>query len=103
MDKYGYPEEHELNTIRNWPLESHADAMKLVGYIRERWQYADYFYFQMYERPKGWNVQISTAGWSGNESIIEALQSNPVFWGLYWRMSRAGGHYTFFIPKETEK
>jgi hypothetical protein len=96
----GYPEEHELDAIRNWPIHSHADAMKLVGYIWELWAYASAGYFQIYDHNDGKAVQMSTAGWSGNESIVEVLPD--LFWKLYWWESRRGGHYTFWIP-EAEK
>lgn len=97
----GYPEDHELETIRTWD----KDPVELMEYIYCRWQYRDWGWKQKrlyadkrrHEPPK-MVYYVSTAGWSGNESIIDALQGNFIFWGLYWHQSRAGGHYIFKIP-----
>lgn len=86
----GYPDEDELRRIREWPHEGGFPG--LMDFVRERWAYADW----------GWTVdgetktyRISTGGWSGNESLVEALQENTMFWTLCWESSRRGGHYEF--------
>jgi hypothetical protein len=46
---------------------------------------------------------LHTGGWSGHESIINALQKNELFWFLCWKSSHRGGHYVFdlkFLPNE---
>ncbi len=96
MDKDGYPTEEELATIRDWDLVNN-DPLELVEYIRQRWQWADSGFFDL----KGKNIirlRLSTGGWSGNESIISALQPN-LFWYMYWQTSRRGGHYWFRIDR----
>lgn len=88
----GYPTEIELYRIKTW------DPRDLVGlflYLRERW----------YHQPHAWRqldnlFSVSTAGWSGNEDLVAALQANRPAWALTWRQSRRGGHYEFEIPKE---
>ena len=97
MDTDGYPEEHELQTIREWQ----DDYLALMTYIYERWKYADW----------GWRepdadhecYHISTAGWSGNESLIEAMEANRMFWLMTWQSSRRGGHYEFKVRTPCEK
>jgi len=95
MDANGYPEEHELKQIREWPLTCRQDSLDLIEYVRERWKYADCGYFSF----DGRLLKISTAGWSGNEDILGALSDNAVFWLLAWRSSRRGGHYVFEIKR----
>ena len=45
-------------------------------------------------------IYISTAGWSGNESIIYAMQNNKsMLWNLTWVQSRRGGHHIFELKE----
>ena len=39
-------------------------------------------------------IVVNTGGWSKNEEIIQRL-SQTMFWVLYWRESKRGGHYVF--------
>lgn len=91
MDNDGYPEEEELEQIRNWP---HTDFKGLMEFVKTRWAYASWGWSE----PEPGVFKISTAGWSGNESIIEALKGNTMFWMTSWESSRRGGHYEFRIP-----
>lgn len=96
MDEDGYPEEDELKQIREWNWK---DSSGLLGFVRERWTYADCGYWSQ----DGDKYSISTAGWSGNEDIMRALQANHGFWHLCWQSSRRGGHYEFEIPANLRK
>ena len=87
-----YPTEEELQTIAEWP---YTDLKGLMDYVRERWEYADVGYWKQEEN----TYYISTAGWSGNEEIIQALRKNHMFWTLCWYRSERGGHYKFVLPK----
>lgn len=100
MDAEGYPEEAELAKIRGW---DHRDPRGLMDYVRERWHMADWGWKQEDKvKPEArllgerW-YHISTGGWSGNESIVEAMQENQLFWTLSWYSSRRGGHYEFRV------
>ncbi len=87
MDENGYPEEHELEKIRQWDA---MDYYGLMEYVRERW------YFDTYFRQVGDTFYLSTAGWSGNEDIVAAIQGNVHYWWMFhWYSSRRGGHYIF--------
>lgn len=55
---------------------------------------------------KGYTVTISgdgntfaffTGGWSGNESVIEAMRQNAVGWSLTWQSSHRGGKHVFSV------
>jgi len=93
MDKDGYPEDHELEKIKNWnTLIDGYDS--LMEYVRKRWKYSDCGYFSI----DNGKYDISTGGWSGNEDIIIALQQNYMFWMFCWEESKRGGHYKFELP-----
>lgn len=96
MDNDGYPANTELKKIEKWP---HTDLEGLLKYVRERWQYADMGYW----RQRGGKYWVSTAGWSGNESMLYALQKNYVFWAMCWVQARRGGHYIFELKKPKGK
>lgn len=93
MDSDGYPEEHELQTIREWT----GDYPALMAYVRERWYYAEYGWRIHHDGEPDW-YSVSTCGWSGNESLIEAMEANRMFWLMTWQSSRRGGHYEFKVP-----
>jgi hypothetical protein len=90
MDKDGYPDEKELDTIRKWGA---CDGRGLLEYVRGLWAYQNYF------RPGRIYWRVSTAGWSGNESLIGAMQDNFVWWSINWVSTTRGGHYVF-QPKQ---
>jgi hypothetical protein len=95
IDKDGYPTEETLGRIRAFnPLKD--DPFDFVEYLCENW---------VNGYPPDWNkagdLQLSTGGWSGCESIIAALKETPFpsFWSLYWYQSRVGGHYWFKVRR----
>jgi hypothetical protein len=110
-----YPTEPELNFIRKFDLQKNSPK-ELVEFIESIWAYHDWGFkltkirdniptsTGMGDKPKyhyHYALELHTAGWSGNESIIEALEKNEWFYFFYWESSRRGGHYKFEIPVET--
>jgi len=100
MDNEGYPEIEELDLIEKW---DYRDFCALVDYIEERWAYAESGYFskewvrdEIFKRYE-LVVNLSTAGWSGNESIINSLLKNQFFCMIWYYSWRRGGHYVFKI------
>ena len=93
MDPNGYPDEAELEQVKSWP---HTDLMGLMAFIQGRWWPAHGDCWKI----RGRHYSISTWGWSGNESLVEALQQNRMFWALCWQSSKRGGHYTFELPRQ---
>lgn len=73
MDADGYPEEHELERICTWPCTTPHQATALMDYIRERWTYPAYW------KESQLLYRVSTGGWGGNEELIVAARSNPMF------------------------
>jgi hypothetical protein len=91
----GYPGDRELERIRCWPME---DWPGLMAYVRARWRYADDGYWE--RRGDAW--LLHTAGWSGNESLVQALSENMLFWSACWVWSCRGGHYGLVLPSWAE-
>lgn len=93
MKPPSYPCEADLQIIRDWTIEKCAlDCHELLAFVRQRWSYADWGW-----RQRGDTYHISTGGWSGNESLISALEQNLVFWAFCWQRSERGGHYVFHV------
>jgi hypothetical protein len=107
----GYPTDEELETIEKWPLEKGYD--KLMEFVYECWWSRDWGWQDSTDGTdslkKDWPAHspgelstlyyISTGGWSGNESIIEALSQNFMFWSQCWVNHRTGGHFHFEVPE----
>lgn len=108
LDEDGYPTKDALDAIINFSYEK--DYNDLFKFIESLW-HLKWF---------GWNAEdpkvetytsydgvlcertsteyfLSTAGWSGNESLIKAMQANSMFWSDCWVSSRRGGHYEFIV------
>ena len=103
LDDDGYPTEDALSIIENWGWE---DKRGLFKFMESIWHLRSWGWSEGeedHEWDKGERVyryNISTAGWSGNESIIGALQSNSLLWALTWVQSRRGGHYIFEVASD---
>ena len=91
LDEAGYPTEAALDIVSKWHW---SDCAGWFAFIETIWEYRDW----------GWRVDrevtpveymISTGGWSGNESIIGAMEANVILWSFTWVQSRRGGHYLF--------
>jgi hypothetical protein len=91
-DAEGYPSEETLQRIRDYKVMSHADAKVLLDSIEPIWEFGEWGW-----RWIGNELHLSTGGWSGNESIISALEAADFFWPLCWVQHRRGGHYIFEI------
>ena len=95
LDDDMYPTEFALEEIQNWS----DNFNDLMLFVRPLWYYSMAGYWTETETDfKRTEYAISTAGWSGNESIIQALKTNKHhFWTLCWVQSRRGGHYIFEV------
>lgn len=91
MTDDGYPTEEALERIKTWPW---ADCTGLMDFIGSLWSYPDRWVKSAGRRGRPLYT-VSTGGWSGNESLIEALQANAMAWRLLWLSCRRGGHYEF--------
>ena len=104
FDADGYPTTRTLRAIRTWPISQPSDAGVLLAFVQRAWKYPTYFTRSIRRtrewkgQPLAWTWSVSTGGWSGNESLIAAMERNWMFWMLAWQSSRRGGHYVFRTP-----
>ena len=111
LDEDGYPTEDALEIIELWHWD---DARGWFKFIESLWAYHDWAWKEI-DEPHEWKdlkqykdrivhrYYISTAGWSGNESIIYAMQKADFMWHLNWVQSRRGGHYIFELREFNDK
>ena len=107
LDDDGYPTEAALDVVKLWHWN---DAKGWFKFIESIWHLRSWGWKEV-DEPHEWNefeqykdkmvhrYYISTAGWSGNESIIGAMQDNGMMWHLNWVQSRRGGHYIFELKE----
>lgn len=85
-----YPSELELKAIEEWDAK---DLTGLVTFVEDIW--SDYGWMEV----KGKNIKkvtLVTGGWSGNEDIVRALDTNLAF-RLSWEASFRGGKHIYKI------
>ena len=98
MDADGYPDDEELQDIRNAAAFQAVDACALLDRVRALWRWPTYA--AVAQDGDKLRYEFCTGGWSGNESLINALQDNAVFWLRWWQLSERGGRYVFETPAE---
>jgi hypothetical protein len=96
-DDDGYPTEEFLKWIENYDIIKN-DVYELINVIMLAWNHGDLGYKLTRTYNKYRKLELHTLGWSGNESIIRALERNELFFLAYWRISEVGGHFYFRIP-----
>jgi hypothetical protein len=82
FDSDGYPTDETLKIISEWDGN---DVHGWVNYIREAWNHRC---GRIWE--DGGMIKFATGGWSGNESIIQAMTKN-ILWTMLWESSHRGG------------
>ena len=112
MAEYEYPTDEQLETIKN--LDYNLGFKSLIDYVETIWWKPDWG-FKVYKgrdrlmKRRVTKLQLHTGGWSGNESIIGALQHNLMFWSLCFYKEIVGGHFwfdisrTMWLPRKTEE
>lgn len=91
----GYPSEDSIDQIEKWPLYI---CTKVFPYIKKLWN-CDYGNWEEEITDDYVRYHLITGGWSGNEAIIDALQSNYLIWCKFWESSSRGGKYIFEVEK----
>jgi hypothetical protein len=98
LDDDGYPTDDALEIISKWHWDDITGWFKFIEGIwhLRSWGWSEGEEDHDWDKDeKVYRYHISTAGWSGNESIIHAMQENTMNWHITWVQSRRGGHYIF--------
>jgi hypothetical protein len=95
FDEHGYPTRKTLRAIKSWSYDNIAG---FFDYVEKA--LSAYGTFQRHDDlvKSIQKIYIATGGWSGNESVIEAMQKNIVIWAMTWESSHRGGGYWFHVP-----
>ena len=94
FDAEGYPTEETLACVAALDPTKN-DVEEIMDYLIDLWHWGD----NMIERNAETGcLAMHTCGWSGNESIITALEKS-FFWMIYWFRSERGGHYWFKVKR----
>ena len=96
FDEDGYPSEGTLAVIRDWPS---GDPFAFFTYCAAAWNEHDFV--EVSEDKMQW--RFITGGWSGNESVIEAMSANKPYWLTAWQSSEHGGLHVFKLPSYLKK
>jgi hypothetical protein len=93
-----YPRDDELKRIAAWPL---TDWPGMMEFVHSLWWMPGWGWQEFADPANGnrWWI-LATGGWSGNESLIEAMQANAIPWMVHWEWTRRGGQYAFCERKE---
>lgn len=99
LDEDGYPTDLALNKIKYWDF---TDVKGCFEFIKSIWHYPEWGFeeensIDSFTKDPIIRYNISTGGWSGNESIMYMLEKNTMVHYLSWKESRVGGHYVFEI------
>lgn len=101
FDSDGYPTDETLERIKAWPIETNNDFGAVMDFAGRAWaHYGIWECIERWEDPD-WPrfpqrvYRFSTGGWSGNESIVAAIEANQmlqIFGAWSWQR---GGHYEY--------
>ncbi len=94
FDRCGYPTRETLQAIEDWPFEKLSD---LLPFLKDAWRYPECV--REGQRSGIKVIELVTGGWSGNESLISALNRNFLIWSLCWVCSYRGGLHAFDFEK----
>jgi hypothetical protein len=102
FDKHGYPTDETLEHITNWKSD---DYRNLMNFVQECWKYENGFRVSDIEDDcygPCTQYELITGGWSGNESLICAMDANYFFRHTCWHLSERGGRHVYRIEVKKE-
>jgi len=109
FDAEGYPTEATLRRIRRWSIQTNADFEAVMDFAGRAWNWP-----HLWVRERDWidpdypsfptlRYVFSTGGWSGNESIVGAIEKNQMVQMIGAWPWRRGGHYEYRFPLVREE
>ena len=103
FDGEGYPTEETLRIIRDWPCLGLPDMEAVMDFVGQAWHWPEYWAKQTRWRDRRGGSRrtryvFSTSGWSGNESLVEAIEANALLQVIGAWSWRRGGHYEYRFP-----
>lgn len=96
MDEDEYPTDEELEALTR--LE--GTPRQFVDEVVRMWEYPNYATVTTIKDDFDRHVlqlRLATGGWSGNESIVEAIDAS-MFRILWWHLSQRGGLHIYRVP-----
>jgi hypothetical protein len=102
MDSDGYPTEETLRRIREWSMKTPADFIAVMDFAGRAWNHhygswriARVLSQSVGEPKESDRYTFSTGGWSGNESVVDAIEHNRMLQMIGAYSWRRGGHYEY--------
>jgi hypothetical protein len=98
-DDEGSPTDEFFQFIKDYKPEI-LPIMEFIDILFDSWQYNDWGFTLHRQYGGKRKLELHTAGWSGNESIIDALLSNIYLthFSMQYKQWKTGGHFYFEIP-----
>ena len=91
-----YPSGQELQALRRFE----GTARHFVDEVLRLWSYPDYATVSTitddFDR-EVLQLRLATGGWSGNESVVQAIDAG-MFRVLWWHLSQRGGLHIYRVP-----
>ena len=100
LDDEGYPTEEYLEFIKLYKPDESLPLLAFVSDVIQLGWWMPKWGFKLHRKYKGKRkLELHTGGWSGNEDVINAIQSNIYLTHglMQCVMWKKGGHYYFEI------
>lgn len=105
-DGDGYPTEAALKRIETWPSE---DIAGCLDFVKALWHFDGWGVSEtlrpeeatiLHAEPDERYLRLATGGWSGNESLIDALNANTMVRVMTWKLHARGGLHIYQYPQQ---
>lgn len=101
FDADGYPTDHTLQMITDWSYNDLGGMLRFAELCFDK-HYGSWKSITManlsHDAPFASQcLRVRTGGWSGNESVVDAMMLNRAFAASHWEMSARGGLYIFSL------